>query len=180
MKFLATTVALLLAMQFGFAQGIERTTKLMGGTLEVRGVLPDEGPNTFAIDLNPIVGLFIADNLAVGPGLNLAYANTSDTDTRSFKFGISPLVRYYTGSEKLKLFGQGTIGYNWVDIDAGEASSNDNFYNAGIGMGVAMFPVRSVGVEMSVNYLRNPRFNDGVDAIMLRVGIFAYKRPKAR
>jgi hypothetical protein len=178
MKFTITLIIVLIAFQMGSAQKIEKTTKLMGGTLEIRGVLPDDDPNTFAIDLNPVVGLFVADNLAVGPGLNLAYANTSDTDTEAFKFGISPLVRYYIGEGNMKVFGQGTLGYNWVNTNTGEVSDNDDFYNAGLGMGVAMFPVRAVGVEMSVNYLRNPRFNNGVDAIMLRVGIFAYKRPK--
>ncbi len=177
-KCLFTAVLLLISFQISFAQAIEKSTKLMGGTLEIRGILPDKGPNTFAVDLNPVVGLFIVDNLAVGPGFNLAFANTSETNTRSFKIGVSPLVRYYLGSETWKVFGQGTVGYNWVDIDSNEESTNDSFFNAGVGIGMAMFPVRSVGLEMSVNYLRNPRFSEGVDAIMFRVGIFAYKRPK--
>ncbi len=110
MKVFITTIILLAAFHLGFSQKIERTSKLMGGTLEVRGIMPDDGPNTFAIDFNPTVGIFLADNFAVGPGLNLAYSNTSDTDTKSFKFGVSPLVRYYVdlGDSNMKLFGQAT------------------------------------------------------------------------
>lgn len=51
---------------------LPKGTKLMGGTAEFRGIFPDENPNRFEIDLNPTVGIFIAENLAIGPGLNRA------------------------------------------------------------------------------------------------------------
>ncbi len=161
-----------------FSQPIQKGTKLMGGTAEFRGILPDDGPNTFAIDLNPIVGVFVADNLAIGPGLTLAYSNTSDTDTKQTKFGISPLIRYYIGEGNIKYFGAGTLGYNWVDQQVGDVSTNSDFFNAGIGMGMAMFPAPPIGLDVQLLYLVNPRFSEDVNAIMLRIGIFAYKRPK--
>lgn len=159
------------------AQELPKGTKLMGGTLEFRGVMPEMGPNTLAVDLNPIVGVFVAKNLAVGPGLTFAYSNTSDIDIKSTKFGISPLVRYYLGEGNLRYFATGSLGYSWVENKMNDVSTNANFFNGGVGMGMAMFPAPPIGLDVSLLYLVNPRFAEDVNALMLRIGIFAYKLP---
>ncbi len=160
-----------------YGQEIEKTTLLVGGTAEVRGAFPDDGPNTYAVELNPIVGYFILDNLAVGPGFVLAYSNTPDRDANAFKIGISPLVRYYVGSGSVKPFAAATIGYNYARETVDGTSTHSDFLSAGAGLGVAVFPVRSFGIDISVNYVYNPRFNEDLNGVILRIGLFGYLRP---
>ena len=163
MKLFSLLALLVLTISIGATcQDLPKGTKLMGGSFEVRGVMPDEGPNTFAIDLRPAIALFVSNNFAIGPGLNLAYSNTSDIDTRSFKFGLSPLVRHYFGEGNKKIFGQGTIGYNWTEETSGGVTTSNNFVSGGVGIGIAIFPAPPIGLDMSLNYVISPLYVDGL------------------
>lgn len=69
------------------------------------------GSNSTYTSVSPSFGYFIADNLAIGAGIDLTSSSFgSDTDR---SFGISPFARYYkfTSNENFAFVGQASIRY---------------------------------------------------------------------
>lgn len=108
----------------------------------------------------PAVGVFVADNFALGVNLTLQTASYSQYNYlpvgtpyqsaySNTAFAVGPFARYYrfVGGDKFALFGQGGLGYIRVRNDY---SGNDSQGYLSVTPGVAFFPVPRFGIEGSL------------------------------
>lgn len=116
-----------------------------------------------SLNFNPKVGYFIADNMAVGLGINY-YRNRSKSENnldnesyvnKQHSFGINPFGRYYKMlGERAGFFGQLTVSYT-----KGQSKSNDfiqqkySSVGAGIAPGFVFFATPKIGIETTIGNL---------------------------
>lgn len=117
--------------------GFNSTTPVHDGT---------SGDATTTISINPTLGYFVIDNLAVG--LNLGFTTVTDQGSQ---FVVGPLVRYYFVNlgESAKLFGQGRFNFVSTSPDQGDSVSGTQW---GIGVGLAWFLNPHVALEGILEY----------------------------
>lgn len=113
----------------------EKGNFLLGGGLSFQA----SGGNS-VFTANPNVGIFVANNIAVGAQFVLLTAD----GYAAWAFG--PFAKgYFAGSDKGKFYGQGSI-------NVGGADGADVQLGAGLGAGYAVFLNRSIALEFGVNY----------------------------
>ncbi len=129
-----------------------QTTKgsiMLGGTagFDVQLV---ESSNVFNLDIQPQLGFFIADNLAVGGNIGIGFGKAGEISSTSF--AVSPFGRYYLGSDKTRFFLHAQVGIigNSTDFNGDKISSNG--YIVGLGPGVAFFLNDHVAIEGVLGY----------------------------
>lgn len=131
--------------------------------------------NSFSISVNPNIGWFIKDNLAVGGGVSISFytsksesSNTSSTTTSESKstqpsFYLMPFARYYFGgTETSKFFVNGSVQYG---ISFGNSKSSTSTgsssetttkpkydWNAGLSLGYEYFLSKYVGLYGMVGF----------------------------
>ena len=126
------------------------------------------------IYLDNSFGIFVANRLAIGPGLNInggyAYYNTGDdlvgevkTSATSYTISFEPFIRYYFyHHEKLAFFGNftGSIGYgqDFEKYKSGNSEEQKGTYNnlrfgGSLAVGFVYFINRNIGIETSLGYL---------------------------
>lgn len=130
-----------------------------------------------AFSLNPSVGYFLIDNLAVGLGAEFSYSRSRDNFSllsfnkklvvNNYYYSFNPFVRYYFGKCKIKPFVGGQFKYGQRirngkysgDIFPGdtEASleydkSTTNFFGYQINPGLAYFVNDRIGVSLTLVY----------------------------
>ncbi len=89
----------------------------------------DAGMKTSTIGINPEVGYFLQDNLAVGLGIGLSY----ETEGEVFGYGFAPYVRYYFKTiNNFSLYGQCQYSYASNDQDGHRA-----YWDLGVKPGIA-------------------------------------------
>lgn len=140
-----------------------------------------------SINTTASIGYFVANNLAIGPGIVLDYRWGKTTRDYLYNkdnrvtLGIDPFVRYYIGrGKKLKFFAEATAGvrfskdfyeYNSPDVYSGitvsKEQSNSTSINAGISAGITWFVNQVIGIEGSLSYNYDHSFGraqfEGVD-----------------
>lgn len=169
-KNLLLTIALALGATFTFAQ-TNFGGLLVGGTagFDVQFEDPD---NIVTVDLQPQLGFFILNNLAIGGDLTLSYSKAGDVSTNVF--GISPFARYYFGEGGTRIFAHVQGGYITSKLDFG---SGDDLKSKGsliqLGPGVAFFLNDHVALEGILAYSRMGGDFD-TSQFGLRFGIQAY------
>jgi hypothetical protein len=123
--------------------------------------------STINFSLQDNLGYFVADRLAIGPGITLNISNSkisaeSFTGTvinhsTMYSIAFSPFIRYYFATKgKLSFFAQAnpSIGYG-QNIYKNE---NDKFtqstvsFGGGAGIGLVYFIVDNVGLETQISY----------------------------
>jgi hypothetical protein len=95
--FTKSTFALLAFVCFSqlvSAQTVGQGAWMIGGSagLDIDNPKPDAFESTTSWFLNPVLGYFIADDLAIGTGLTLGDSGFEGSETL---FGVGPFVRYY-------------------------------------------------------------------------------------
>ena len=131
--------------------------------------------HSFSISVNPNVGWFVKDRLAVGGGVSLSFynsnsksSNSSSTTTSESKYNspavyISPFARYYfSGSKTGMPFAQLNAQYG---ISGGKSTSSTSTgsssettykpkydYNAGLSFGYEQFINASIGFYATVGF----------------------------
>jgi hypothetical protein len=126
----------------------EKGTKLLGGGASLNFSDP------FSIRINPNMGFFVKNNLAVGASLGLHYQTNSNYSNSNVS--LSPFARYYFGQGLTRPFIKGSLGYgrNWL-------KGNDNITNfkrsagytiGNAGLGITRFITQQVGIEASLDY----------------------------
>lgn len=147
-------LTLLLAFTLAFACHAQ-TQK---GTLMIGGGGSAEFEDGFSASLNPNLGYFVANNVAVGSGLSLCYGKSSSL--RSVGAGVQPFVRYYFGQQAPTRFfavASGSVLSHRTEVENGiveyEKSTSHSF---GGGLGVVHFLTDQVGLEAQLLY-RNSR-----------------------
>lgn len=112
------------------------------------------GGGAFQATIDPKIGFFIRDNVALGAYLDfgLATSKGAGTDTR---YGVGALGRYYVNDPTVnvlnhgRLFFEGNVGIQGVSLSGG---SNTTGLGLGIGPGFAYFLTPNIGLETLLKY----------------------------
>lgn len=137
-----------------------RVLGLSGGNFNFQKDGKDSG---FSGMLTPTVGVFVADNLAVGASLPFGYSRYKSSDLfrrRELSLGLLPWLRYYIPSEsRHRIFGELSAGGGFNSYrDKGPASQkysdSDGFFQASAGLGYSYFITPAVGLEGLLAYTR--------------------------
>lgn len=123
----------------------------------------------FSGSLTPTAGYFVAKNLLVGAGVPLSLSTNSYYGIRypdptfvkfevtNTQYGVSPFVRYYIGSAKLKPYVGVAYSYSKTHSQTMASSAllqKSEGYSSAIvpGLGIAYFISRSVALNAGLNY----------------------------
>jgi opacity protein-like surface antigen len=171
MKKLTSTLIVLIALAASAMAQTQQGSKFLGGsfnfstqtTSSTNNGATTLGPRTNSIQLNPSVGYFIADNLAIGAGFSLGMDRTNSRANDSWSgnnsIGFLPFVRYYYSlDEKVYLFSQASLGFftgrdranNGTTTTIGDRS---NVLSFSAGGGLALFPTPNFSIDLGVNIL---------------------------
>ncbi len=130
---------------------IEKGTYMLGGSTNASILLRD-GSNTIDVNIEPRLGYFINNSLAIGSLLEVSLNMRSDAYSSTI-FGLSPFARYYFGkSEHSSFFTTLSIGFIMLH------SNNDNTragYNGKYDIGIVHFLNPSIGLQTSLRYSYN-------------------------
>jgi outer membrane protein W len=126
--------------------------------------------NSFSGNISPSAGYFVANNLVVGTGVPLSLTTNKysgpggDVRNRSTGIGLSPYVRYYVGSNKLKPYLGVSYAYSSTRrrTDMGYQTLKASGFTSTVspGIGIAYFINHSVALNAGLNYIWE-RFNNG-------------------
>ncbi|SOD77943.1 outer membrane beta-barrel protein [Spirosoma fluviale] len=187
--FICTCLILLTSLTVVSAQ-TEKGRWTVGATVGNFTYYKKDTYRSFSANLTPSAGYFPVNNLEVGTGIPLSlskskYANfNGDAKASNVSFGLSPYVRYYFGSSKLKPFVGLAYGYSWTSIR--NRDSNQDLKGKGFTstltptVGVAYFINRTVALNASVNYISqkyktaNAYYNSGGTQIEVPVSTTNY------
>ena len=148
MRRIVIALGCMLSLSFANAQ-TEKGTLLLGGNATYTNV-----ENTSTFMLSPKIGVFVADNLAIGGQGSLF---TSDGFT---SWSVGPFARYYFGKN---MKGKPFVGAN---VGISDMENADSEFGFGAEAGYALFLNKSVALEFGVNYNRM----DDIDVIGVGVG----------
>jgi hypothetical protein len=151
---------------------IEKGTISPAGLIDLSyNVNSKTSSQTFVVGFSPDVSFFVAKNLGIGPvfGYNFSSNKFGGAITsRNHNFLLGPALRYYYPfSEKVSL---ATVGEFTYFLRREFFGQNDPFFNrSGIawraGVGLAVFPIKSIAIELLANYrgqyYRNSIVNNG-------------------
>jgi len=128
------------------------------------------GYTSFSGSLSPSAGYFVANNLVVGTGVPLSLTTNKladpngDVRNTSTSIGLSPYVRYYVGSHKLKPYVGLSYAYSSTKrrADMGYQTLKSGGFTSTVSptIGAAYFINRSVAINAGLNYIWE-RFNNG-------------------
>lgn len=117
----------------------------------------DVDGNKQSYAIQPTVGFFIQDNLALGLGLGYAgnfEKSSTGLETTSGEFTLMPFARMYKGDGNFKFFSQLGVPMAWgTDKVDGDKINTTESYGVAISPGVAYFPTERLGIEFSVKGL---------------------------
>ena len=160
-KITFTLVIALATATFSLAQ-IESGKVLTGGG--IRGIFTNDDVKTSSgttsisksriIEVNPTIGAFVSDNIAVGAMINYIHQKY---ESENFGFGSisstynvfvgGPFIRVY---DKSGFFGEASVGIGiGTDSEFGD-TSNAYYWRAGVGY--AIFLSETVALEPTLNY----------------------------
>lgn len=119
--------------------------------------------SSFSGSISPSAGYFMVNNLVVGTGipLSLAINNYADPNgdihNRSTSVGLSPYVRYFIGSNKLKPYVGVSYAYSKSNqrTESGYQTTKTGGFTSSVipTVGVAYFINRSVALNAGLNYV---------------------------
>jgi hypothetical protein len=133
-----TAVLILSLSAFLSAQTVNQGAWMVGGSASLdiaKAKGADESTTSF--HLNPNLGYFISDDLAIGLGLNVDDEGIEGVDTR---FGIGPFVRYYVADP---IFIQANVN---LELNEGGGTS------FGAAVGYSWFVNSAVAIEPSLYF----------------------------
>lgn len=114
---------------------------------------------TTNIEFSPLVGFFVADDFALGFGLPITYSSEKDDDDDKFtisSFTFAPFVRKYFGTNNVKPYLQGQVGFGRVkskyESSSYENSDSLNLFLYGIDGGIGIFVNEKVSFDLALGY----------------------------
>lgn len=156
--FMKKTFSFLLAGIFilsipGFSQ-TQKGNILAGGNIGNINLGLKKGTG-FSLTINPKLGFFIKDNVAIGPDVLLGVSTSPGTTT--FDYNVGGLARYYfsdkqnlTPLKHSSFFVEGNLGIGGSNTSNG--GGNTNGLGLGIGPGYAYFITPNIGLETLLKY----------------------------
>lgn len=169
MKKLFLTLTAAVALTFAANAQTEKGKLFLGGSVgynydKVNGT----EHSTQDFNIVPNVGYFINDNFAIGTGIGYRYGqyyNGQDLKVKEGAFVVAPFARAYKGNEMFKFFGQLSVPMAWgnTKVDGTKVSTTAS-YGVQLSPGLAFFPHKNVGIELSVRglYYGNDRVKSEV------------------
>ena len=162
-KFTLSLVAFLCLSQVVSAQAVNQGAWMVGGSAGFTSTsLKDVDGSTTQIFLNPNLGYFIADDLAIGLGIGFESISNDDFDATYFSLG--PLVRFY--------FADAIFAQAGVNLGLGD----DEFTEFNVGVGYSWFVDNSVAIEPMLFYRSRGVDDPGIDSSTfgLSIGVQAF------
>lgn len=144
------TLIFCLSTSIGFSQ-TEKGSLLLGGDASISfEIEPVSGLN---INLNPNLGIFIADRLALGANLTTGFNFRSGVQV--YTIGIVPSVRYYFGiSDKFDVFIRGGFGpvMFMANINGNGFEETRTIFSLTTGPSFVLFLNEHTGLHVGLNY----------------------------
>ncbi|MCB0515929.1 MAG: hypothetical protein R2798_03875 [Chitinophagales bacterium] len=138
---LISTIIGLCLWSFGALAQIDSGSKIIGGSLRYSNVsYRHSDENITTVELNPRLGYFFSDNMAVGAEVVYLWEKTNTFDQVSTALGIGPFGRYYLDAG---VFGQVDVRY--FHRNNGEIKSDGT--SLGFGLGYAAFVTDNIAIE---------------------------------
>lgn len=132
---------------------IQRGNIMVGGELAGFNLNLNSG-GSFDMNINPKLGFFIKDNLAIGPYLGIGLSTAKGAGT-SVSYGVGGFGRYYVSDPSInvvkhsRFFFEGNVGIEGYNPSFGEST---NGLGLGVGPGFAYFITPNVGLETLLKY----------------------------
>lgn len=127
-------------------------TPIQAGNWIVGGSIGSLGYNfsseSFNLNLNPKMGYFVMDNIAVGLGAIVGLSTMKNNDD-VWSYGVVPFARYYFPE------GASVTGRFFGEVEAGISGStgaSDASFLGGVKAGYAHFVTNSVAIEGTLGY----------------------------
>ncbi|WP_188557870.1 outer membrane beta-barrel protein [Hymenobacter glacieicola] len=177
-----------------FAQ-TEKSSTYLGANVGNLSYRNDGGSNELAVNVYPTAGIFLADNLLLGTGVQVGYERLSfDNSTQKYRghtttLGLLPFVRYYLpGTGSHRFFGQAqggvvwtssrvTIDYNTGEDDERKAKSHDSAFGAALGYNYFLTP--GAALEITAGYRRDTNGPERTIGLLdIRAGLAVFLRGK--
>lgn len=154
--FIAASFMLLGTQQNASAQ-IQKGNLMVGASLADFDLGFQSNNTSFSISVNPKLGYFIEDNIALGGEVNLGFATGKGfTD---LNYGVGAFGRYYISDPRTVLmkharfFGEANIGISGKNHKATAIpASTTNGLGIGFGPGVSYFITPNIGLEALLKY----------------------------
>ena len=129
----------------------------------------DSGNGYSIITLNPNVGYFIIDKLALGTKLNFYSQINEDNANSSSKIGIGPFVRYYflEKENRVNIFAQTSLDYNEFRRTYSNKTSDLTY---SLKAGPVVYFNSSVALEMGLEYSRTNSFDSIITSLQASIG----------
>lgn len=150
---------------------------MWGASVSNIGLDLQKGNTGFSFNLTPKIGYFIADDLAIGPEVNIGL-NTNSGSTL-FNYGIGGFGRYFlTNSAETEVVrgsrwfiegNAGLVGTNFKND--GQASSNTNGLGVGFGPGLSYFVTDRIALEGLLKYNLGVGFGNSTTTNRINLGI---------
>jgi len=146
---------LFLIITFFYFQSQAQTSKgnlLLGGTANISSNSNEIiDSNTFNLGINPNLGYFFIDDLAIGATVGFNYFNGNNFS--STNIGIAPFIRYYfVSTDNHGIFGFAGFGISNINSKTGTSKDSSSSTNGNLGVGYVIFLNSSVGLEISASY----------------------------
>ena len=132
---------------------IQKGNILVGG--DIAGFNLDLGSGgAFQATIDPKIGFFIRDNVALGAYINFGLSTAKGFGTTT-NYGVGALARYYVNEATTnvlkhgRLFFEGNAGIEGISVSNG---SNTTGLGIGVGPGYAYFITPNIGLETLLKY----------------------------
>ena len=162
-KIVLSLAGFLIASHSLSAQTVGQGAWMLGGDAGFTSQkIKDVDGSTTTLFLNPNIGYFIADDLAIG--LGIGFTSISDDDVDVSLFGLGPFVRYY--------FVDNIFAQAGVNLGLGD----DEFTEFQVGVGYSWFLSDGVAIEPMLFYNSHSVDDPGFDfsTFGLSIGVQAF------
>ncbi|AQG80110.1 hypothetical protein [Spirosoma montaniterrae] len=129
----------------------EKGSKLVGAQVG-NLTFPTSGGGGSIIGLQPAIGWFVGNNLAVGVGV--PFFSVGASGTRVTQIGITPFARYYIGPSNVKPFLGASVGVINTSLSGRGTGNADPSTNGiySVSGGLAFFINQSVSFDLGLTY----------------------------
>ncbi len=164
-------ILLICFLSFAITAGFAQTDKgdwMIGGGLQLN---TSKSKTTFI--LNPNIGWFIMNDLALGAQMFYSYVKLGDQRTNSF--GAGPYARYYFLKKNVRPFAHADFDFETGRVKLSSGESTENAFNFFLGAGVAFFINQNVAVETLAGYKHtNVKNESGNGGFAFKLGFQVY------
>lgn len=135
---------------------LQEGNMMVGASLADFGLDFQKGNTGFSMSLNPRIGYFVKDNIAIGGIVKLGL-NTQKNST-AFDYGIGAFGRYYFTDKDIEVlkssrwFVEVDFGFNGRNVKVNDVSANTNGLGIGFGPGLAYFITDNIALEGLLKY----------------------------